>query len=131
MLHYPCNQPGCRGFSIYTMPLLLGKRLLGNILLITVNFAAGSCKNAAVKHSELLFWCSNNNQEITLCNSITGRWNDNNTIKVHMQPIPEGQSSEEVILAAVVGKTTPDMYANMWQGTVEMYAHAGVLVALD
>jgi multiple sugar transport system substrate-binding protein len=45
--------------------------------------------------------------------------------------VPEGQSSEEVILAAVVGKTTPDMYANMWQGTVEMYAHAGVLIALD
>jgi multiple sugar transport system substrate-binding protein len=36
-----------------------------------------------------------------------------------------------VILAAVVGKTTPDIYANMWQGNVEMYAKAGVLVALD
>ncbi len=50
---------------------------------------------------------------------------------IHMQPIPEGQSSEEVILAAVVGKTTPDIYANMWQGSVEMYAHAGVLIPLD
>jgi len=48
-----------------------------------------------------------------------------------MQPIPEGQSSEEVILAAVVGKTTPDIYANMWQGSVEMYAKAGVLIPLD
>ncbi len=48
-----------------------------------------------------------------------------------MQPIPEGQSSEEVILAAVVGKTTPDIYANMWQGNVEMYAHAEVLIPLD
>jgi multiple sugar transport system substrate-binding protein len=113
------------------MPLLQGKRLLGNILLIIVYFAAGSCKNAAVKHSELLFWCSNNNQEITLCNTITSKWNNNNTVKVHMQPIPEGQSSEEVILAAVVGKTTPDIYANMWQGNVEMYAKAKVLIPLD
>jgi multiple sugar transport system substrate-binding protein len=48
-----------------------------------------------------------------------------------VQPIPEGQSSEEVILAAVVGKTTPDIYANMWQGNVEMYARAGVLIPLD
>jgi multiple sugar transport system substrate-binding protein len=48
-----------------------------------------------------------------------------------MQPIPEGQSSEEVILAAVVGKTTPDIYANMWQGSVEMYASAGILIPLD
>jgi hypothetical protein len=51
--------------------------------------------------------------------------------QIHLQPIPEGQSSEEVILAAVVGKTTPDIYANMWQGNVEMYARAGVLIPLD
>ena len=50
---------------------------------------------------------------------------------IHLQPIPEGQSSEEVILAAVVGKTTPDIYANMWQGNVEMFARAGVLIPLD
>ena len=47
------------------------------------------------------------------------------------QPVPEGQSSEEVILAAVVGRTTPDVYANMWQGDVEAFARAGVLVPLD
>ncbi|NCD43393.1 MAG: extracellular solute-binding protein, partial [Bacteroidia bacterium] len=29
------------------------------------------------------------------------------------------------------GKTTPDIYANMWQGSVEFYANAGVLVPLD
>jgi len=50
---------------------------------------------------------------------------------VHSQPVPEGQSSEEVILAAVVGKTTPDIYSNMWQGDVEAYAQAKKLVALD
>ncbi len=53
------------------------------------------------------------------------------TSAIHLQPIPEGQSSEEVILAAVVGKTTPDIYANMWQGNVEMFAASGVLVPLD
>ena len=47
------------------------------------------------------------------------------------QPVPEGKSSEEIILAAVVGKTTPDIYANMWQGSVEMYAKAGVLIPFD
>lgn len=45
--------------------------------------------------------------------------------------MPEGQSSEEVILAAVVGGTTPDIYSNMWQGDVEFYARSGKLVALD
>lgn len=95
-------------------------------------FLTLSCNRDAKKNKVLVFWCSNNNQEIKLCNKITDTWNHNypaNTI--HLQPVPEGQSSEEVILAAVVGKTTPDIYANMWQGNVEMYAHAGVLIPLD
>jgi multiple sugar transport system substrate-binding protein len=59
-------------------------------------------------------------------------WNSKHPgVSIRMQPVPEGQSSEEVILAAVVGKTTPDIYANMWQGNVEMYAQAGALIALD
>ena len=95
-------------------------------------FLLSSCKRGEVKNKELVFWCSNNNQEIKLCNKIKDEWNQNHpALPVNMQPIPEGQSSEEVILAAVVGKTTPDIYANMWQGNVEMYAKAGVLIPLD
>lgn len=83
-------------------------------------------------NSQLLVWCSNNNQEIKLCSAVTNSWNRSHPDGlIHLQPVPEGQSSEEVILAAVVGKTTPDIYANMWQGNVEMYAHAGVLIPLD
>ena len=95
-------------------------------------FLAASCRNGTVKNKELLFWCSNNNQEIKLCRTIQDKWNhDHIGMPVHLQPIPEGQSSEEVILAAVVGKSTPDIYANMWQGNVEMYAHAKALIPLD
>ena len=91
-----------------------------------------SCGSHSEEDKVLLFWCSNNNQEIKLCSNLTETWNHNHpATPVHMQPIPEGQSSEEVILAAVVGKTTPDIYANMWQGNVEMYAHAKVLIPLD
>jgi multiple sugar transport system substrate-binding protein len=105
----------------------------GIILFSIVVFAiTQGCKRNVVKNKELLFWCSNNNREIQLCTLVQQRWNQNNRlVPVHMQPIPEGQSSEEVILAAVVGKSAPDIYANMWQGNVEMYAHAGVLVPLD
>lgn len=101
------------------------------MLILFIVLSGISCRNASVKNNELLFWCSNNNQEIKLCTSLTNAWNNANADKVHMQPIPEGQSSEEVILAAVVGKTTPDIYANMWQGNVEMYANAHVLIPLD
>jgi multiple sugar transport system substrate-binding protein len=89
-------------------------------------------KGSSPKDSPLLFWCSNNQREIALCDSVTQTWNHHHpATAVHLQPVPEGQSSEEVILAAVVGKTTPDIYANMWQGNVEMFARAGVLIPLD
>lgn len=80
----------------------------------------------------IVYWCSNNNDEIQFAKIITEEWNKNNpNDKIKYQPVPEGRSSEEIILAAVVGKTTPDIYSNMWQGDVEAYAQAGVLVALD
>jgi multiple sugar transport system substrate-binding protein len=108
--------------------MFINKRF--SIVLLLFTFL--SCRNDTEKNKELLFWCSNNNGEIKLCTGLTKAWNLGNPAHpIHVQPIPEGQSSEEVILAAVVGKTTPDIYGNMWQGNVEMYAKAGVLVPLD
>ena len=83
------------------------------------------------KDNTLLYWSSNNRGEIEFSEYFVKQWNNKEETKIKFQPIPEGQSSEEVILASVVGKTTPDIYANMWQGSVEMYAKAGVLVPLD
>jgi multiple sugar transport system substrate-binding protein len=101
-----------------------------SILLVMLTFS--SCRTGSANNDQLLFWCSNNPREISLCTSSTDAWNLSHPLEtVHIQPIPEGQSSEEVILAAVVGKTTPDIYANMWQGNVEMFARAGVLIPLD
>jgi multiple sugar transport system substrate-binding protein len=101
-------------------------------LVVLIFFGTGSCSLHSGKDGPLLFWCSNNPREINLCDSVTKEWNHlHPDLYIHLQPVPEGQSSEEVILAAVVGKTTPDIYANMWQGNVEMYARAGVLVPLD
>lgn len=89
------------------------------------------CRQASVERP-LLFWCSNNAAEIQFAREFTERWQRDRPDKpLRYQPIPEGQSSEEIILASVVGKTTPDIYANMWQGSVELYAKAGVLVPLD
>jgi len=36
-----------------------------------------------------------------------------------------------VILSAVVSKTTPDVYSNIWPGDVELYVEANSLVAVD
>jgi multiple sugar transport system substrate-binding protein len=84
------------------------------------------------KTNQLLYWSSNNTQEIEFADYTVKKWNTLHTSgNITFQPVPEGQSSEEIILAAVVGKTTPDIYSNMWQGDVEDYARAGVLVAFD
>ena len=90
------------------------------------------CTHTEDSNRPLTFWCSNNAGEITFAKEFTNQWLKQRPDKpLRYQPIPEGQSSEEIILASVVGKTTPDIYANMWQGNVEMYAKAGVLVPLD
>jgi multiple sugar transport system substrate-binding protein len=82
--------------------------------------------------NSLLYWSANDAQEIEFARQVIAAWNKEHPEEpVKMQPVPEGQSSEEIILAAVVGKTTPDIYANMWQGDVEFYAQANILVPLD
>ena len=102
-------------------------------LLIIISLSLQSCNSGnGSSDSKLIYWCSNNSYEIQFAKELTEKWNKNNKdVSVKYQPVPEGRSSEEIILAAVVGKTTPDIYSNMWQGDVEVYAQAGVLIALD
>ena len=91
-----------------------------------------SCTGNDLQNKELIYWSANNPDEIEFAKIVVEEWNDlNPDIQVRFQPVPEGRSSEEIILAAVVGKTTPDIYSNMWQGDVENYAQAGVLIPLD
>ena len=94
---------------------------------------AGCSKDATTKGGFALeYWSSNNGGEISFSRSAVEAWNDAHPDSpVKYQPVPEGQSSEEIILAAVVAKTTPDIYANIWQGLVEFYSRSGILVPLD
>ena len=74
-----------------------------------------SCSNRGKDNNLALeYWSSNNNHEIIFSKKIVDQWNIKYPGKtVKYQPVPEGQSSEEIILAAVVGKTTPDIYSSM------------------
>lgn len=107
---------------------------LTNIILLfvlaTFLSSCGSSNNR--DKNNLIYWSSNNQQEIEFAQQVVKNWDkDHPNEKISTQPVPEGQSSEEIILAAVVGNTTPDIYSNMWEGDVESYARAGILVALD
>ncbi len=108
----------------------LGKFFL--ILISSALLAGCSGGDSANKKTGLIYWSANNQSEINLATRIVDEWNKlHPNIPVRHQPVPEGESSEEVILAAVVGKTTPDVYSNMWPGDIEFYAHAGKLVPFD
>ena len=92
-----------------------------------------ACGDGNGSNEEILYWSSNNTHEIEFADYLVTQWNEANpdTTPIRFQPVPEGRSSEEIILAAVVGKTTPDIYSNIWQGDVEAYAQAGVLIPFD
>jgi multiple sugar transport system substrate-binding protein len=101
-------------------------------LLVLMIFMASCNSNKSNRDGGLSYWSSSNSGEIEFSKVMVNRWNLlHPNEKIQYQPVPEGQSSEEIILAAVVGKTTADIYSNMWQGSVEFYAKANVLVPLD
>lgn len=80
----------------------------------------------------LTYWCAPNPDEINLAKELVQSWNrDHPAIQVTLQPIPASVSSEEVLLAAIAGKTTPDICSNMWPGAMDEFIAAGGLVALD
>ena len=77
-------------------------------------------------------WTSQNPQERALAEGLVAEWNAAHPeIQVEAQPIPAGQSSEEVLLAAVVAGTTPDLCSNIWPGVLNDFVRAGGVVALD
>ncbi len=80
----------------------------------------------------LTYWPAPNPQEIQLADTLVRLWNRlHPDIHVVMQPIPVSQSTEEVLLAAIAGKTTPDICSNIWPGALHDYTQAGGLVGLD
>ncbi|MGE5401102.1 MAG: extracellular solute-binding protein [Ignavibacteriales bacterium] len=108
------------------------KSIFLSIALIAAILQLSCNRHDSSSGSELIYWSSNNSDEITFAKAVVEQWNREHPDKpLHFQPVPEGRSSEEVILAAVVGGTTPDIYSNMWQGDVELYARSGKLIALD
>ena len=80
----------------------------------------------------LSYWCASNPRETALAKELAAEWNNaNDSIKVDVQPIPSSQSSEEVLLAAIAAKTTPDICSNMWPGAMDDFIKSGGLIRLN
>lgn len=106
-----------------------GRRYLA--VLLGAVFIIVGCQRAG-DTGTLTYWCATNTFEIEFARQVVAEWNQDTTrIPVHFQPVPAGQSSEEIILAAIVGKTTPDVYSNIWPGVIEQYREAGAIIPFD
>jgi multiple sugar transport system substrate-binding protein len=123
----------------FVAPLLrMTGRLRISFILIAAAFLLPGCAREQTGGSvpdpnfELTYWPAPNTQEIELAETLVTAWNQlHPDIHVRMQPIPVSQSTEEVLLAAIAGKTTPDVCSNIWPGALHDYMQSGGLVALD
>lgn len=80
----------------------------------------------------LTYWPAANPPETRLALRLTERWNaEHPDVQVRVQPLPAGRSSEEVLLAAIVAKATPDISSNVSSALLARLVRAGGVVRLD
>ena len=80
----------------------------------------------------LTYWPAANPSETWLATQLAAQWNaENPSIQVRVQPLPAGRSSEEVLLAAIVAKATPDISSNVSSALLARLVRAGSVVRLD
>jgi len=80
----------------------------------------------------LTYWSATNAQELEFANKVSAEWNaQHSEVQIKVEPVPSGQSSEEVILAAIASGTTPDIYANVFPGAMQDLLDARGVVQLD
>lgn len=90
--------------------------------------AALALPGAVTAQQSITFWPSSNPEEIEFARQVVDAWNAANPdLQVRMQPLPASRSTEEVLLAAIAARTTPDVAANIYPGAISQYVDAGGL----
>ena len=80
----------------------------------------------------LTYWPAANPVEVRLATRLVDQWNaEHPDVQVKVQPLPAGRSSEEVLLAAIVAKATPDVSSNVSSALLARLVRAGSVVRLD
>jgi multiple sugar transport system substrate-binding protein len=80
----------------------------------------------------LTYWPAANPPEVRLATLLAERWNrENPAVQVRVQPLPAGRSTEEVLLAAIVARATPDVSSNVSSALLARLVRAGGVVRLD
>ena len=80
----------------------------------------------------LTYWPAANPSEVRLATLLATQWNaEHPDVQVRVQPLPAGRSSEEVLLAAIVAKATPDVSSNVSSALLARLVRAGGVIRLD
>ncbi len=80
----------------------------------------------------LTYWPAANPPEVKLATLLTNRWNrEHPDVQVRVQPLPAGRSTEEVLLAAIVARATPDVCSNVSSALLSRLVRANGVVRLD
>jgi multiple sugar transport system substrate-binding protein len=88
--------------------------------------------SGADQRGPIKVWLSNNPEEIAWGKAMVEEWNaDNPDEEITAQEIPAGQSSEEVIGAAITAGNAPCLVFNTSPAAVPQFQKQGGLVALD
>lgn len=123
------------GLLRHTRRYNLQLRLFNFALLITLVASCSSQQTKIVPPGSpitLTYWSATNAQELEFAHRVAASWNSQHPeVQIKVEPVPSGQSSEEVILAAVASNTTPDVYANTFPGALADLLDAKAVVQLD
>lgn len=110
-------------------------RLLAIVLLLVLSLSCNSSRSSSVETSNrktLTYWSATNALELDFANQVAAEWNlQHPEVQIKVEPVPSGQSSEEVILAAMASRTTPDIYASVFPGAMQDLLDAEGVVQLD
>jgi multiple sugar transport system substrate-binding protein len=80
----------------------------------------------------LTYWPAANPPEVKLATRLADQWNrEHPDVQVRVQPLPAGRSTEEVLLAAIVARATPDVSSNVSSALLARLVRAGGVVRLD
>jgi multiple sugar transport system substrate-binding protein len=104
----------------------------GTLLVTGCGGSQNSQNDLGLEVKTITYWSAPNPQEYALAERLVDEWNQNNPgVQVKLQALPAGQSSEEVLLSAMVAGTTPDVCSNIWPGITNDFIRANGLYPLD
>lgn len=114
------------------MTATLGVLALGMTAACGGGDGGGEAAPGAEERGPIKIWLSNNPEEIAWGEAMVEAWNaENPEEEITAQEIPAGQSSEEVIAAAITAGNAPCLVFNTSPAAVPQFQKQGGLVALD